>query len=109
MSDDILAEVVADMISSPAKFSLQLDETTDVSNLSQLVVFVRYMKDDVIKEDVLLCKLLKTTTKAVDVKKLVDDFFTNNDLSWNMVSTVCWRELQPCWDDTRFWSPGGIR
>jgi hypothetical protein len=44
MSDDILAQVVADLISSPAKFSLQLDETTDVSNLSQLVVFVRYIK-----------------------------------------------------------------
>ena len=51
LSDDILAQVVADLISSPAKFSLQLDETTDVSNLSQLVVFVRYVKDDVIKED----------------------------------------------------------
>ena len=51
MSKDILAQVVADLISSPAKFCLQLDETTDVSNLSQLAVFVRYVKDDVIKED----------------------------------------------------------
>ena len=50
MYKDILAQVVADLISSPAKFSLQLDETTDVSNLSQLAVFVRYVKDDVIKE-----------------------------------------------------------
>ncbi|KAF2346976.1 hypothetical protein FHG87_022269 [Trinorchestia longiramus] len=50
MSKDILAQVVADLISSPAKFSLQLDETTDVFNLSQLAVFVRYVKDDVIKE-----------------------------------------------------------
>ena len=53
MSNEILAQVVADLISSPAKFSLQLDETTDVSNISQLVVFVCYMKDDVIKEDFL--------------------------------------------------------
>lgn len=45
MSKDILAQVVADLISSPAKFSLQLDETTDVSNLSQFAVFVRYFKD----------------------------------------------------------------
>lgn len=51
MSNDILAQVVADLISSPAKFSLQLDETTNVSNLSQLVVFVCYVKDDMIKED----------------------------------------------------------
>ncbi|CDQ91221.1 unnamed protein product [Oncorhynchus mykiss] len=81
MSKDILAQVVADLISSPAKFSLQLDETTDVSNLSQLALFVRYVKDDVIKEDVLFCKPLTTTTKAADVKKLVDDFFKDNNLS----------------------------
>ncbi|XP_040583539.2 protein FAM200C-like [Lepeophtheirus salmonis] len=89
MSNDILAQVVADLISSPAKFSLQLDETTDVSNLSQLVVFVRYMKEDVIKEYFLFCKSLTTTTKAVDVKKLGDDFLKGNNLSWNMVSVVC--------------------
>ncbi|GAA6077221.1 protein ZBED8-like [Tachysurus ichikawai] len=84
MSKDILAQVVADLISSPAKFSLQLDETTDVSNLSQLAVFVRYVKGDLIKEDFLFCKPLTTTTKAADVKKLVDDFFKDNNLSWDM-------------------------
>jgi len=89
MSKDILAQVVADLFSSPAKFSLQLDETTDVSNLSQLAVFVRYVKDDVIKEDFLFCKPLTTTTKAADVRKLVDNFFKDNNLSWDMVSAVC--------------------
>ncbi|XP_040275747.1 protein ZBED8-like [Bufo bufo] len=89
MSKDILAQIVADLISSPAKFSLQLDETTDVSNLSQLAVFMRYVKDDVIKEEFLFCKPLTTTTKAADVKKLVEDFFKDNNLSWDMVSAVC--------------------
>lgn len=37
MSDDILVQVVADLISSLAKFSFQLEETTNVSNLNQLV------------------------------------------------------------------------
>jgi len=32
---------------------------------------------------------LITTTKAVDVKKLADNLFRDNDLSWNMVSAVC--------------------
>ncbi|XP_045120467.1 protein ZBED8-like [Portunus trituberculatus] len=89
MSNDILAQVVADLISSPAKFSLQLDETTDVSSLCQLAVFVHYVKDDMIKEDFLFCRPLTTTTKAADVKKLVDDFFRDNNLSWDMVSAVC--------------------
>ncbi|KAF2361470.1 hypothetical protein FHG87_007781 [Trinorchestia longiramus] len=88
-SKDILAQVVADLISSPAKFSLQLDETTDVSNLSQLAVFVCYAKDDVIKEDYLFCKPLTAKTKAADMKKFVDNFFKNNSLSWDMVSAVC--------------------
>ncbi|KAF2353771.1 hypothetical protein FHG87_015472 [Trinorchestia longiramus] len=91
MSRDILAQVVTDLISSPAKFSLQLDETTDVFNLCQLAVFVRYVKDDVIKEDFLFCKPLTTTTtttKEADVKKLVHNFFKNNSLSWDMVSAV---------------------
>ena len=87
MSNDILAQVVADLISSPAKFSLQLDKITDVSSLSQLTVFVCYVKDDMIKEDFLFCRPL-TTTKAADVKKLVDDFF-RDDLLWDMVSAVC--------------------
>lgn len=81
MSKDTLAQVVADLISSPAKFSLELDEATDVSNLSQIAVFVRYVKDDMIKEDFSFCKPLTTTTKAAEVKKLVDDFFRENNLS----------------------------
>jgi len=54
MSDDILAQVVSDLISSLAEFSFQLNETTDVPNISQLVVFVCYIKDDVIKEDLFI-------------------------------------------------------
>ena len=41
-----------------------------------------------IKEEFLFGKP-RTTTKEFDVKKLVDDFFTDNNRSWNMVCTVC--------------------
>ncbi|KAF2349157.1 hypothetical protein FHG87_020088, partial [Trinorchestia longiramus] len=68
---------------------LQLDETTDVSNLSQLAVFVRYVTDDVIKENFLFCKPLTTTTKAADVKEHVKNFFRDSSLLWEMVSAVC--------------------
>ena len=51
MNDDILAQIVLDLISDTAKFNLRFDETTNVSNLSQLAVFVRYgNKKDVKKE-----------------------------------------------------------
>ena len=68
MSDDILAQIVSDLISSPAKFSFQLDENTDDASLSQLAVFVCYVKEDVIKEDSLLCQPPTTSTKTIPLR-----------------------------------------
>ena len=45
MSEDILQQVIADIKSTPIKVSLQLDESTDVSSCSQLLVFVRYVRE----------------------------------------------------------------
>ena len=42
--EDILSLVVADSKASPTKFSIQLDETTALANLNQLIAFVRYVK-----------------------------------------------------------------
>ena len=81
MNDGILARIVSDLISDTAKLSLQFDETTNVSNLSQLAVFVRYGKEDVKNKDFLFCQTLITTTKAAEVKKFLDNFFRDNNLS----------------------------
>ena len=81
MNDDILAQIVLDLISDTAKFSLQFYETTNASDLSQLAVIVRYgNKEDVKKEVFLFCQPL-ITTKAAEVKKFVDNFFKDNYLS----------------------------
>ena len=85
---DILCQVVANLKARPTKFSVQLDETTDVANLNELIAFVRYVKGQEI-EELLFCKQLITTAKTIDVKNILDDFFTSNSLSWNMVSAVC--------------------
>ena len=89
MNNDILAEIVSDLISDTAKFSLQFDETTNVSNLSHLAVFVRYGKEDVKKEDFWFCQPLITTTKAAEVRKFVDNFFRDNDLLRDIVYAIC--------------------
>ena len=77
-SDDILAQIVSDLISSPAKFSLQL---TDDASPGQLALFVCYVKENVIKKDFLFCQPPTTSTKAIGVKKLVDNIFRDNNLS----------------------------
>ena len=42
-----------------------------------------------IKEDFLFCQPLTTSTKAIDIKKLGDNFFRDNDISWDMVCAIC--------------------
>ncbi|KAF2348011.1 hypothetical protein FHG87_021232 [Trinorchestia longiramus] len=86
MSKDILAQVFADLISKPAKSSLQLDETTDVSNLSQLAILVRYVKDDV---HALATKTLPP--KLAEVLKIVDcvNYIQSSALRHRIFSGLC--------------------
>jgi hypothetical protein len=50
MAYDILSHVVDEIKSCPnGMFSIQLDESTDVTHLAQLLVYVRYVYNDDIK------------------------------------------------------------
>lgn len=88
MSENIKENVVSKILSSPF-FSLQLDESTDVANISQLLVFSRYITDKGIEQEFIFCRPLGTTTKAVDVMEVVTDFFEESGLSWSKVEGVC--------------------
>ena len=74
MSDNIKSKVLSKIDSSPV-YALQLDESTYISNLSQLLVYVRYVADERINEEFLFCQSLETTSKAVDVFQMLIDFF----------------------------------
>ena len=41
-------------------YALQLDESTDVAGLAQLLVYVCYVYGGSVKEDILFCKPLET-------------------------------------------------
>ena len=88
MSDNIRNKVLSKIDSSPV-FALQPDESTDISNLSQLLVYVRYVADEKINEEFLFCQPLETTSKAVDVFQMLIDFFDKTKLSWSKLVGVC--------------------
>ena len=88
MSENIKSKVLSKIDSSPV-FALQLDEITDISNLSQLLVYVRYVADERINEKFLFCQPLETTSKAVDVFQMLIDFFDKTELSWSKLVEVC--------------------
>ena len=88
MSDNIKSKVLSKIDSSPV-FALQLDESTDISNLSQLLVYVKYVADERINEEFLFCQPLETTSKTVDVFQMLIDFFDKTELSWSKLVGVC--------------------
>ncbi|XP_042225326.1 protein ZBED8-like [Homarus americanus] len=79
MSDDIKEKVIQEIKLSPTgMFTIQLDESTDVSSCAQLL-----------REEYLLCTQLETTTTDVDVMEKLSSFFTANRISWDNCCGVC--------------------
>ena len=100
MSENIKENMVSKITLSPF-FSLQLDEFTDVVNISQLLVYSRYIIDKGIEQEFLFYRPLETTTKAADVMKVVTEFFEETRLIWNklewsarMVALICLVHVQ---------------
>uniref|UniRef100_K7G186 DUF4371 domain-containing protein n=1 Tax=Pelodiscus sinensis TaxID=13735 RepID=K7G186_PELSI len=70
-----ISEQVVDEIKKSPLFAIQLDESTDITLCSQLMVFARYMVEEDFKDEFLFCKTLDTTTKAQGVMEIVNNFF----------------------------------
>ncbi|XP_042222527.1 zinc finger BED domain-containing protein 5-like [Homarus americanus] len=84
----ILAENVREQVISSIKetkdFAIQLDETTDVSSNSQLMVYARHRGSDAIEKEMLLCSPLELRSRGIDVFNKVDAHFKKPsvDLKW---------------------------
>ena len=70
-------------------FSIQVDESTDVALCSQLLVFVRYIHMEDVKEEFLYCKALETSATAQDVMDSISNFFDIEGLQWEKLCGVC--------------------
>ena len=88
MSHNILLQVVEEERSSPL-FSLQLDESTDISSCAQLLVYARYILENNVKVQYLFSEPLSTTCRGEDVFKIVKDFFEKHALDWKQLVGIC--------------------
>ena len=88
MSHDILLQVVEEVRSSP-QFSLQLDESTDISLCAQLLVYARYIFENNVKVQYLFSEPLSTTCRGEDVFQIVKDFFEKHALDWKQLVRIC--------------------
>ncbi|CAM5165497.1 unnamed protein product [Natator depressus] len=74
MAKDLKLQVVEAVKAFPF-FTIQCDDTTEVTQCCQLLVYVRFFNDGTVKEGLLFSKELTTTLKVSDVMKTVSDFF----------------------------------
>ena len=86
MSDDVII-ILIERIKRSLYYSIQLDETTtNVADLANLLVYVRYEYDGPSHEDFLFCQTLETRTTAEHIFQLLNTFMGENCLDWK----VCW-------------------
>jgi len=89
MSQDIEEQLICLIKKSPW-FALQCDESTDVAQCCQLLIFVRFLSaDNTIKEELLLSQGLETTSRGVDVMKIILDYFEKHKLMWENLAGFC--------------------
>jgi len=88
MAEDIEKRLIQ-RVKNSNMYSLQLDETTDIKNLSQLLVYVRYIHEGVVEEEMLFCRPLSTTTKAEDIFFVLNTYMENNSIRWDNCISVC--------------------
>ena len=88
IADSIEEELISRLRSCNA-FSLQLDHSTDVEGLSILLVFVRYILNATVGEDLLLCKSLESHACGEEIFNLLDDYIKRHNISWHKCTDVC--------------------
>nr|XP_014354333.1 PREDICTED: zinc finger BED domain-containing protein 5-like [Latimeria chalumnae] len=88
MAEDIKNQLIA-QIKSSSYFALQLDESTDVASIANLLVYVKYEFEYELLEDFLFCRPLPTRTCAEDLFNLLDAFLKENGMDWAKCIGIC--------------------
>ena len=88
MSSDIL-ETLINKLKTSGYFSLQIDETTDITKKAQLLSVVRFVDGDSMKEEYLFCEELPKRTTGQEIFRVTHEFFTAHGIDWNNCLNVC--------------------
>uniref|UniRef100_H3AL47 Uncharacterized protein n=1 Tax=Latimeria chalumnae TaxID=7897 RepID=H3AL47_LATCH len=76
---NVFGQLLSDICASEW-FTLAVDESTDISDVSQLSLYILYVKDFELREEFFSLLQLPERTTGVDVKSAINKFFTK----WNI-------------------------
>lgn len=82
-------------INAGTYFSLALDESTDVSNLSQFSIIARYATGDTLREEILAVLPMKETTRGEDLFMSFMEFAKEKKIPLDKLISVC-TDGAPC-------------
>ncbi|GBM60275.1 Zinc finger BED domain-containing protein 5 [Araneus ventricosus] len=88
LSIDIEATINERIKKSPF-FSIQVDESTDVSDLSILLGIARYSNVNELEEKLLLCYPLTKRCTGEDIFNTIQSYFCENEMDWTKCCGVC--------------------
>ena len=83
MSHDVLKQIIGQVNTSP------FYEIQDIVGLPQQSLFIRYISNGEVLEELLLCKALQLHTRREDIFKIIDGFFHDNSISWDKCAGIC--------------------
>ena len=88
LSQDIKEQTLEQVRASPV-FAIQCDESTDIAQCAQFLMYARFVSGNNIKEEILFCRPMESCTTAEDIFQVTSDFFQENELSWDSLIGVC--------------------
>jgi hypothetical protein len=70
-------------------YSIQLDESNDVSNMAHLLTFIRFEDKESVKEELLFCEPMLGRTTSNYIFKKLDQFMKVHGIEWKKYVRVC--------------------
>ena len=87
IAEDIEAQLLERINTSPW-YALQVDESTDIAKKAMLLVYVRYLYQEDVHEDLLCVLSLPTSTTGIELFKSLNDYMSGQ-LKWTLCVGIC--------------------
>lgn len=85
---DLCDQLLAGLRAAPC-FSMAVDESTDITDVAQLCVGVRFPKENSFRGEMLSFLPLHGQTRGEDILKDLSACFEEKHLSWSTLASVC--------------------